>query len=58
MQTLVEVTFVLALVLPPLVVGAAAVLTLGPSLVHRRSYAGDQRVTGRAPIALDHPAGR
>lgn len=58
MQTLFEVGFVLAFVLPPAAVVAGACAMLGSSFVHWRSHAADRQVPERRPLALNHPAGR
>jgi hypothetical protein len=58
MQTLFEVGFVLAFVLPPAAVVAGACAMLGSSFVYWRSHAGDRRVPERRTLALNHPVGR
>ncbi len=57
MQTLFEIGFVLAVVVPTatLIVSAAAVL--GSSFVYWRSH-GDRRIEERGAVAVHHPVGR
>ena len=55
MQTLVDVVFVLALVLPPLVVLVAAAVLLASSVIGRRADARGSRVAESQPLPLHRP---
>ena len=57
MQTLFEVLFILAFVLPPAAVIGGICALLGSSLITVRAHAGDGQLA-RGSVAIHHPVGR
>jgi hypothetical protein len=57
MQTLFEVLFLLALLLPPLAVAAGICAALGASFINVATHGARRHVAG-GPMALHHPVGR